>query len=227
MTTPSPESKDWEWRHWEPFCLPYLPLLAIEWQGHICSFLLDIKPLWHWGKWKSGPASKRDPRPWQRPTGKYPVCRFEATGQIPYPAVGSNQVGCSCTWQETLSLETNIRVTKEIPTLNPAEEVVFTRLELAILRPPRPKILSRGPPTTCHHCGQTLTIDHMLLERAILRENLAGYYAADLFNTLFETVLETCMVEFLQEVGFFYLIWIIWPSIQFLTWIISKLMQLF
>ena len=25
-----------------------------------CSLLLDTKSLWHWGKWKSGPTSKRD-----------------------------------------------------------------------------------------------------------------------------------------------------------------------
>ena len=36
----------WEWRHWDPFYLPYHePPLVIEWQGHTCSFLLDTKPL--------------------------------------------------------------------------------------------------------------------------------------------------------------------------------------
>ena len=34
-----------------------------EWQRHPCSFLLDTKPLWHWGKWKSGPTRKRETRP--------------------------------------------------------------------------------------------------------------------------------------------------------------------
>ena len=32
--------------------------------------------------------------------------------------IGSNQVGCSCTWQRSLSRETNIRATKEIPAPN-------------------------------------------------------------------------------------------------------------
>ena len=35
---------------WEPFYLPYdEPPLVIEWEGHTCSFLLNTKPLWHWG----------------------------------------------------------------------------------------------------------------------------------------------------------------------------------
>ena len=46
---------NWGWRHREPFYLPYHePALVIEWQGHMCSFLLGTKPLWHWRKWKSG-----------------------------------------------------------------------------------------------------------------------------------------------------------------------------
>ena len=44
------------------------------------SFLLDTKPLWYWGKWNSWPTSKRDPRPIDRPTGRCPLHRFEATG---------------------------------------------------------------------------------------------------------------------------------------------------
>ena len=55
---------NWRWRHQEPFYLPYHePALVIEWQGHMCSFPLGAKPLWHRRKWKSGPTSKRDPRP--------------------------------------------------------------------------------------------------------------------------------------------------------------------
>ena len=52
-----------------------------------------------------------------------------------------------------------------------------------------------------------LTIDHMLLECAVLQECRDEYYTADSLNTLFETIPETCIVEFLREVGFFYLIW--------------------
>ena len=70
----------------------------------------------------------------------------------------------------------------------------------------RPHILSRGPPTGCHHCGQTLTIDHMLLECALLQECRDEYYTVDSLNALFETISETCIVEFLREAGFFYLI---------------------
>ena len=68
-------------------------------------------------------------------------------------------------------------------------------------------ILSRGPPTGCHHCGQTLTMDHMLLECALLQECRDEYCTVDSLNALFETIPETCIVEFLREAGFFYLIW--------------------
>ena len=65
---------NWRWRHREPFYLAYHePALVIEWQGHICPFLLSAKPLWHWGKWKSGPNCKRDPWSSHRPIGKCPL----------------------------------------------------------------------------------------------------------------------------------------------------------
>ena len=66
---------------------------------------------------------------------------------------------------------------------------------------------TRGRPTGYHHCGQTLTIDHMLLECALLQECRDEYYTVDSLNALFETIPETCIVEFLREAGFFYLIW--------------------
>ena len=88
-----------------------------------------------------------------------------------------------------------------------AEEVVITRLRIGHTKATKSHILSRGPPTGCHHCGQTLTIDHMLLECALLQECRDEYYRADSLNALFEAVPETCIVEFLREAGFFYLIW--------------------
>ena len=101
------------------FYLPYHePALVIEWQGHTRSFLLDTKPLWHRRKWKSGPTSKRDPRPRYRPTGKCPLYRYETTGQLLHSEVGSNQVGCSCTWQRSLSCETNTGAPEEVPAPN-------------------------------------------------------------------------------------------------------------
>ena len=67
---------------------------------------------------KIGTTSKKDPRPIYRPTGKCPLYRFEATGQLLHPAVGSNQVVCSCTWPGSLPHETNTGATKEIPPLH-------------------------------------------------------------------------------------------------------------
>ena len=96
---------------------------------------------------------------------------------------------------------------KKFQHLTRAEEVVITRLRIGHTKATKSHILSRGPPTTCHHCGQTLTIDHILLECALLQECRDEYYTVDSLNTLFETIPETCIVEFLREAGFFYLIW--------------------
>ena len=67
----------------------------------------------HWQSGTSCPAS--DPQPRCRPTGKCPLYRYETTGQLLHSEVGSNQVGCSCTWQRFLSCETNTGATKEVP----------------------------------------------------------------------------------------------------------------
>ena len=96
---------------------------------------------------------------------------------------------------------------KKFQHLSRAEEVVITLLRIGHTKATKSHILSRGPPTGCHHCGQTLIIDHMLLECALLQECRDEYYTVDSLNALFETITETCIVEFLWEVGFFYLIW--------------------
>ena len=97
---------------------------------------------------------------------------------------------------------------KKYQHLTRAEEVVITRLRIGHTKATKSHILSLGPPTACHHCGQTLSIDHMLLESAALQERREEYYTVGLLNTPFETIPETCIVEFLREVGFSYLIWL-------------------
>ena len=96
---------------------------------------------------------------------------------------------------------------KKFQHLTRAEEVVITQLRIGHTKATKSHILSRGLPTGCHHCGQTLTIDHMLLECALLQGCRDEYYTVDSLNALFETILETCIVEFLREAGFLYLIW--------------------
>ena len=100
-----------------------------------------------------------------------------------------------------------LRPPKKFQHLTRAEEVVITRLRIGPTKATKSHILSRGRPTGCHHCGQTLTIDHMLLECALFQECRDEYYTVDSLNALFETIPETCIIEFLREAGFFYLIW--------------------
>ena len=95
------------------------------------------------------------------------------------------------------------------------------RLRIGHTKAIKSHVLSRGLPTGCHHCGQTLTIDHMLLECALLQGCRDEYYTVDSLNALFETIPETCIVEFLWEAGFFYLIWCnLLTSISPQTWTI-------
>ena len=95
---------------------------------------------------------------------------------------------------------------KKFQHLTRTEGVVINRLRIGRTKVTKSHILSRGQPTACHHCGQTLTIDHMLLECAVLQE-CRDEYTVDSLNARFETIPETCIVEFLREAGFFYLIW--------------------
>ena len=66
---------------------------------------------------------------------------------------------------------------KKFQHLTRAEEVGITRLRIGHTKATKSHILSRGPPTGCHHCGQTLTIDHMLLDCALLQECRDEYHS--------------------------------------------------
>ena len=112
------------------------------------------------------------------------------------------------------------------PTLGPpkrfrhltrAEEVVITRLRIGHTKATKSYILSRGTPTACQHCGQTLTIEHILLECTVLQQSRDDYYTVGSLRTLFETIPETCIIKFLRDAGFYYLIWMAWyPTLLFI-----------
>ena len=115
------------------------------------------------------------------------------------------------------------------PTLGPpkrfrhltrAEEVVITRLRIGHTKVTKSHILSRGPPTACQHCGQTLTIEHM---STVLQQYRDEYYTVDSLRTLFETIPEACIIEFVREAGFYYLIWMAMHPIQLFVQISHQL----
>ena len=186
---------------------------------HTCSFLLHTKPLWRWVKGKSGPTSKRDPWPRHRPTGKCPLYRFEAITQLQYSAVGSNQVPYSCTWQRSLSCETNTGATEEIQALNQSCRGCNQSpdFELAIPMPPSPM----SCPEDCQ-MFVTIVVKHWPLTICL---GSVQCYRNVMTNTtklthwpLCKTISQTCTMEFLQEVGFFYLIWTVKHTIPLLIW---------
>ena len=71
--------------------------------------------------------------------------------------------------------------------LTRAEKVVITRLRIDQAKATNAHILSRGPPIACHYCGQTPTIDHMVLECTVLQQSCDDYYRADSLNIFFES----------------------------------------
>ena len=91
---------------------------AKEHLGKLQILRTKTEPLWHWGEWKSGPTSQKDHRPRYVPTGKCPLYKYKATGQLLHSEICSNQVGCSCTRQRSLSCETNTGATDEIAAPN-------------------------------------------------------------------------------------------------------------
>ena len=129
---------------------------------------------------------------------KFMICQIKG-----FP-VSSPSIACK---QDLYLVKPTLGPPKKFQHLTKAKEVVITRLRIGHTKATEYDILSRGPPAGCHHCGQTLTIDHMLLECALLQECRDEYYTVDSLNALFETIPETCIVEFLREAGFFYLIW--------------------
>ena len=111
---------------------------------------------------------------------------------------------------------------KKFQHLTTAKELVITRLRIGHTKATKFHILSWGQLTVCHHCGQTLTVDHMLLECAVLQECCDKYYRVDSLNYLFKTIPEICIVEFLREAGFFYQIWCnLFTSTSPQTWTIQ------
>ena len=123
---------------------------------------------------------------------KFMICQIKG-----FP-VSSPSIACK---QNLYLVKPRLGPSKKFQHLTKAEEVVITRLRIGHTKATKYLILSRGPPTGCHHCGQTLTIDHMPLECALLQECCDEYYTVDSLNAT-----ETCTVEFLREAGFFYLI---------------------
>ena len=58
------------------------------------------------------------------------------------------------------------------------QEVVIIQLRIIHTKATKSHIMSRGHPAACHHCGQSFSIEHMLLECAVLQECFDEYYTA-------------------------------------------------
>ena len=134
-----------------------------------------------------------------------------------YSAVGSNQVGCSCTWQRYLSCVTNTGATEEIQAFNhswrgcnhPTSNGPYQGYQGPYLVPRTAKCL---PPlwSNTDHWPYATGVCSVTRMWRILHNWL--------IECSLETIPETCTVEFLREVGFLYLIWTVKHSITLLIW---------
>ena len=111
-------------------------------------------------------------------------------------AGGVNQVKCVCTWQISISLETDTRPTQEITWR--AEEVVITRLNWSYKGHHVP-YFSRGPLDylpllwpDADHWPHTLGC-------TVSQESRDKYYPADSLRTFLETVPEAFILEYMRE----------------------------
>ena len=192
-------ANNWGWRHREPFYLPYHePALVTE----------DTRVRFCWVPSHCGIDGNERVDQLAKEILDQDI---DPLASVHYtdikPLVNSTKWDVAVHGRYLYLVKPTLGPPKKFQHLTRAEEVVITRLQIGHTKATLSHILSRGPPTGCHHCGQTLTIDHMLLECALLQERRDEYYTVDSLNALFKTISETCVVEFLREAGFFYLIW--------------------
>ena len=95
---------------------------------------------------------------------------------------------------------------REFGTWPELRRLCITRLRIDHSKAVKSHILSQWPPTACQHYGQTLTIEHILLECIVLQQSRDGYYTIDSLRTLSETIPEACIIECLRDAWFFYLV---------------------
>ena len=121
--------------------------------------------------------------------------------------------------RDSYLLKPTLEPRKKFQHLTRAEKFVTTRLRLAIRRQPSliscPEnrrllvtiVVKPWPLTICSWSVQCCgTVGH--------RE----YCIADALRNFYEAILETCIMEFLREAGFFYLIWTVSHSIWIFIW---------
>ena len=98
-------------------------------------------------------------------------------------------------WNQTL------RTFREFQYLTRAENLLTTRLRIGNTKASKPHILSREPSTYCQNFSQTLYVDHIRLECAVLQQSRDGHYTINSFRTLFETISDVWIVHFWKKPG--------------------------
>ena len=120
-----------------------------------------------------------DPWPWHRSSGGCPLCRFETLVNSYIQQLVQIKWDVAVHGRDLYFVKPTLGPLMKFEHFTRAEEVVITRLRIGHTKATKSHILSWGPPIACHHCGQTLTSDQMLLECAVLQEWLIEYPLRD------------------------------------------------
>ena len=97
-------------------------------------------------------------------------------------------------------------LSKRFRHLTRAEEVVITRLRIGHTKATKSHFLPENHRLLGSIVARLLPLNTYSWN-VVLQQSRDEYYTVDSLRTLFETIPEACIIEFLREAGFFYRIW--------------------
>ena len=148
--------------------------------------LLGAKPLWHWGQCnkimdqlaKETLDHDIDPQTTVHYADLKPLVNSYIHQEV------QTKWDVSIHGRDLYLVKPALGPPKKFQHLTRTEEVVITRLRIGHTKAIKSHILSRGPTTTCQHCGQTLTMERMLLECTVLQQIRNEYTTVDSLGTI-------------------------------------------
>ncbi|GBN21182.1 hypothetical protein AVEN_28836-1 [Araneus ventricosus] len=117
---------------------------------------------------------------------------------------------CHCQWQENWSMETNnkLHVIKPVLShwvtkLNRRCDVVLTRLRIGHTRLTHKYLLFAESPPTCSHCGDILTVKHILTDCVAVNRHRLRYFCSSSFDLsfLFGQIPHFNLFMYLKDIG--------------------------
>ncbi|GBN81983.1 hypothetical protein AVEN_40943-1 [Araneus ventricosus] len=120
---------------------------------------------------------------------------------------------CHCQWQEKWNMETNnkLHVIKPVLShwvtkLNRCCDVVLTRLRIGHTRLTHKYLLFAESPPTCSHCGDILTVKHILTDCVAVNRRRLRYFCSSSFDLSFllGQIPHFNLFMYLKDIGVFH-----------------------